>query len=126
MTYLTFSLLKKLSTIDDSKNCQVCHEIKLLHKTINFLQCINNFLIYKIGIANDIIISDSDTTQPTWQNTNYGLPYFDNTTKRDIIATVGSAAKLQCVVRNLGDRAVSIKDEFARDGNLIFSRKFLF
>lgn len=59
------------------------------------------------GIANDVIISD--TTQPTWQNTNHGLPYFDNMTKRDITATVGSAAKLHCTVRNLGDRAVSMK-----------------
>lgn len=75
-------------------------------------------------MANDIIISDSDTTQPTWQNTNYGLPYFDNTTKRDIIATVGSAAKLQCVVRNLGDRAVSIRK--SRDGKIYYLKNQFF
>ncbi|KAG5679869.1 hypothetical protein PVAND_009406 [Polypedilum vanderplanki] len=61
--------------------------------------------------ANDIIniVNTDDTTHPpAWQNTNQGLPYFDNTTtKRDVTATVGSAAKLHCTVRNLGDRAVS-------------------
>lgn len=78
------------------------------------LKIISNGLIFlffslsHFHIAKNVIISDSDTTQASWQNTNYGLPYFDNTTKRDHIATVGSAAKLQCVVRNLGDRAVSM------------------
>jgi len=65
--------------------------------------------------ANDIIninSETSDTTQPTWQNTNYGLPYFDNSSKRDITATVGQSAKLHCVVRNLGDRAVSINMDY--------------
>ena len=33
-------------------------------------------------------------------------------TKRDITATVGQSAKLQCVVRNLGDRAVSINMDY--------------
>ncbi|CAG9804985.1 unnamed protein product [Chironomus riparius] len=66
----------------------------------------NLFLFMNIN-ANDIININSETTQPTWQNTNYGLPYFDNMTKRDITATVGQSAKLHCVVRNLGDRAVS-------------------
>lgn len=64
--------------------------------------------------ANDILnvqSETSDTTQPTWQNTNYGLPYFDNTTKRDVTATIGQSANLHCIVRNLGDRAVSIDRE---------------
>lgn len=34
-------------------------------------------------------------------------PYFDNTTNRDIVSTVGQSAILRCAVRNLGDRAVS-------------------
>lgn len=40
-------------------------------------------------------------------------------TKRDITATVGQSAKLHCVVRNLGDRAVSINMDYlkARRGN---------
>lgn len=41
-----------------------------------------------------------------WE-TPYAQPFFDNTTKRDITATVGQPALLHCRVRNLGDRAVS-------------------
>lgn len=39
----------------------------------------------------------------------FSQPYFDNTTKRETITTVGQTAYLHCRVRNLGDRAVSIK-----------------
>lgn len=53
--------------------------------------------------ATDIINGDE---QPAWE-TQYGLPFFDNMTRRDIVATVGQSAKLSCRVRNLGDRAVS-------------------
>lgn len=53
--------------------------------------------------ATDIINGDA---QPAWE-TQYGLPFFDNTTTRDVTATVGQSAKLSCRVRNLGDRAVS-------------------
>lgn len=35
------------------------------------------------------------------------LPLFDNSTNRDVIATVGQTAYLNCRVLNLGDRAVS-------------------
>ncbi|XP_031621543.1 uncharacterized protein LOC116339666 [Contarinia nasturtii] len=41
-----------------------------------------------------------------WE-TPYAQPFFDNTTKRDVTATVGQPALLHCKVRNLGDRAVS-------------------
>lgn len=41
-------------------------------------------------------------------DTPYAQPFFDNTTKRDITATVGQPALLHCRVRNLGDRAVGI------------------
>lgn len=41
-----------------------------------------------------------------WE-TPYAQPFFDNTTKRDVTATVGQPALLHCRVRNLGDRAVS-------------------
>lgn len=34
-------------------------------------------------------------------------PYFDNSSKREYITTVGQTAHLHCRVRNLGDRAVS-------------------
>lgn len=54
--------------------------------------------------ASDIINGDEP---PVWE-TQYGLPFFDNTTSRDVMATVGQSAKLHCRVRNLGDRAVSI------------------
>lgn len=48
-----------------------------------------------------------------WE-TPYTQPFFDNTTKRDITATVGQPALLHCRVRNLGDRAVSLSVLFLR------------
>ncbi|XP_054092128.1 protein sidekick-2 [Zeugodacus cucurbitae] len=36
-----------------------------------------------------------------------GEPHFENTTEREVIAAVGTTARLHCRVRNLGDRAVS-------------------
>lgn len=59
--------------------------------------------IVSFAATTDIINGDA---LPIWE-TQYGLPFFDNTTKRDVIATVGQSAKLHCRVRNLGDRAVS-------------------
>nr|CAH7717514.1 unnamed protein product [Callosobruchus chinensis] len=34
-------------------------------------------------------------------------PYFDNSSRREYVTTVGQTAHLHCRVRNLGDRAVS-------------------
>lgn len=48
-----------------------------------------------------------ETPSSYWE-TPFAQPYFDNTTKREITATVGQSALLNCRVRNLGDRAVSI------------------
>ncbi|CRK99609.1 CLUMA_CG012921, isoform A [Clunio marinus] len=62
----------------------------------------NLFLFMNIN-ATDLINGDE---HPEWE-TQYGLPFFDNTTRRDVTATVGQSAKLHCRVRNLGDRAVS-------------------
>ncbi|XP_055901885.1 limbic system-associated membrane protein-like [Eupeodes corollae] len=45
--------------------------------------------------------------QPHYWETPYSQPYFDNTTRREVTATVGQSALLHCRVRNLGDRAVS-------------------
>lgn len=50
-----------------------------------------------------------ETPSSYWE-TPFAQPYFDNTTKREITATVGQSALLNCRVRNLGDRAVSIRD----------------
>ena len=44
---------------------------------------------------------------PSYWDSQYAQPYFDNTTKRELTATVGQSALLGCRVRNLGDRAVS-------------------
>jgi hypothetical protein len=68
----------------------------------------NSFLLLSfLPAATDIINGDAP---PVWE-TQYGLPFFDNTTtKRDVIATVGQSAKLHCTVRNLGDRAVSVSN----------------
>lgn len=46
---------------------------------------------------NNIILDSYDNTHPE----------FDNSTERDVIAAVGTTARLHCRVRNLGDRAVS-------------------
>ncbi|KAK6644098.1 hypothetical protein RUM43_000364 [Polyplax serrata] len=43
---------------------------------------------------------------PYWEQP-FSQPYFDNSTKRDVVTTVGQSAYLYCRVRNLGDRAVS-------------------
>ncbi|XP_063709860.1 protein sidekick-1-like [Culicoides brevitarsis] len=47
-----------------------------------------------------------ETPSSYWE-TPFAQPYFDNTTKREITATVGQSALLNCRVRNLGDRAVT-------------------
>ncbi|KAH8375909.1 hypothetical protein KR200_006841 [Drosophila serrata] len=44
---------------------------------------------------------------PHYWETPYSQPYFDNSSRREVTATVGQAALLHCRVRNLGDRAVS-------------------
>ncbi|KXJ83989.1 hypothetical protein RP20_CCG023742 [Aedes albopictus] len=48
----------------------------------------------------------SGEVQSYWEQP-YAQPYFDNSTRREITATVGQSALLHCRVRNLGDRAVS-------------------
>uniref|UniRef100_A0A182TAC7 Ig-like domain-containing protein n=1 Tax=Anopheles maculatus TaxID=74869 RepID=A0A182TAC7_9DIPT len=48
----------------------------------------------------------SGEVQSYWEQP-YAQPYFDNSTKREVTATVGQSALLHCRVRNLGDRAVS-------------------
>jgi len=45
---------------------------------------------------------------PHYWETPYSQPYFDNSSRREVTATVGQAALLHCRVRNLGDRAVSV------------------
>lgn len=65
----------------------------------------------------------AETSASYWE-TPFAQPYFDNTTKREITATVGQSALLHCRVRNLGDRAVSeffnylFKDKFTLYGNI--------
>uniref|UniRef100_A0A182FS08 Ig-like domain-containing protein n=1 Tax=Anopheles albimanus TaxID=7167 RepID=A0A182FS08_ANOAL len=48
----------------------------------------------------------SGEVQSYWEQP-FAQPYFDNSTKREVTATVGQSALLHCRVRNLGDRAVS-------------------
>lgn len=50
--------------------------------------------------------SESASAASYW-DAPYLQPYFDNTTQRELTATVGQSALLHCRVRNLGDRAVS-------------------
>lgn len=58
-----------------------------------------------------VIINSSggDTPASSYWDENYSQPYFDNSTKRDITVTIGQTAILHCRVRNLGDRAVSLR-----------------
>ncbi|XP_055716552.1 SPEG neighbor protein-like isoform X1 [Phlebotomus papatasi] len=53
------------------------------------------------------VIGFINVEAPSYWDTPFAQPYFDNTTKRDLTATVGQVALLRCRVRNLGDRAVS-------------------
>lgn len=60
--------------------------------------------LIKISISAAEIVNESDS--PSYWDSRQ--PYFDNTTNRDIVSTVGQSAILKCYVRNLGDRAVRI------------------
>lgn len=55
------------------------------------------------------VVNDSDSPN-YWDSPQ---PYFDNSSNRDIIATVGQSAIMKCSVRNLGDRAVSYYIRFS-------------
>ncbi|XP_023178435.1 limbic system-associated membrane protein [Drosophila hydei] len=57
-------------------------------------------LLFETGL----VISE---VPPHYWETPYSQPYFDNSSRREVTATVGQAALLHCRVRNLGDRAVS-------------------
>nr|XP_029719336.1 uncharacterized protein LOC115261579 [Aedes albopictus] len=56
--------------------------------------------------ASSLLNIISGEVQSYWEQP-YAQPYFDNSTRREITATVGQSALLHCRVRNLGDRAVS-------------------
>ncbi|ETN59151.1 hypothetical protein AND_009241 [Anopheles darlingi] len=64
-----------------------------VNQQLNSLHC---------GLLNII----SGEVQSYWEQP-FAQPYFDNSTKREVTATVGQSALLHCRVRNLGDRAVS-------------------
>lgn len=44
---------------------------------------------------------------PHYWDAPYAMPFFDNTSQREVTTTVGKSAYLHCRVKNLGDRAVS-------------------
>ncbi|XP_030374615.1 basement membrane-specific heparan sulfate proteoglycan core protein [Scaptodrosophila lebanonensis] len=50
---------------------------------------------------------DTDLSNVILDNYEGFEPHFDNNTEREIIAALGTTARLHCRVRNLGDRAVS-------------------
>lgn len=54
---------------------------------------------------------------PYWEQP-FSQPYFDNSTKREVVTTVGQSAYLYCRVRNLGDRAVSASRSLQAPGKL--------
>lgn len=60
-------------------------------------------LIYIASVSGGPAI---DSHPPYWEQP-FSQPYFDNSTKREVVTTVGQSAYLHCRVRNLGDRAVS-------------------
>ncbi|XP_035904108.1 protein sidekick-1-like [Anopheles stephensi] len=63
------------------------------------------FFYYFVVIATVLNIISGEV-QSYWEQP-FAQPYFDNSTKREVTATVGQSALLHCRVRNLGDRAVS-------------------
>lgn len=63
-------------------------------------------LLFMILVNTSEAAIDSQGSHNYWEQP-FTLPYFDNTTRRDITSTVGQTAYLHCRVRNLGDRAVS-------------------
>ncbi|KAI8129458.1 Lachesin [Lucilia cuprina] len=64
------------------------------HKT---LKMPTNDTLHDFNHNNNMILDSYDNTHPE----------FDNSTERDVIAAVGTTARLHCRVKNLGDRAVS-------------------
>uniref|UniRef100_A0A182NQQ3 Ig-like domain-containing protein n=1 Tax=Anopheles dirus TaxID=7168 RepID=A0A182NQQ3_9DIPT len=58
------------------------------------------------GAESKLLNIISGEVQSYWEQP-FAQPYFDNSTKREVTATVGQSALLHCRVRNLGDRAVS-------------------
>lgn len=62
--------------------------------------CLRIFLLFP-----DAVI-DQHNNLNYWEQ-QYSKPYFDTSTEKELTATAGQTALLQCKVRNLGDRAVS-------------------
>ncbi|XP_034486015.1 limbic system-associated membrane protein [Drosophila innubila] len=69
-------------------------------KVIWLIQLWLLLLLFESGL----VISE---VPPHYWETPYSQPYFDNSSRREVTATVGQAALMHCRVRNLGDRAVS-------------------
>ncbi|XP_058061060.1 hemicentin-2-like [Anopheles bellator] len=61
---------------------------------------------YYFVVISTVLNIISGEVQSYWEQP-FSQPYFDNSTKREVTATVGQSALLHCRVRNLGDRAVS-------------------
>ncbi|XP_052868648.1 protein sidekick-1-like [Anopheles cruzii] len=61
---------------------------------------------YYFVVISAVLNIISGEVQSYWEQP-FSQPYFDNSTKREVTATVGQSALLHCRVRNLGDRAVS-------------------
>lgn len=75
---------------------------------IHYLISVRTSLIYLIFLSFTASCALTGDSTAYWE-APFAQPYFDNTTKREHTATVGQSALLHCRVRNLGDRAVSIK-----------------
>ncbi|CAO1409903.1 unnamed protein product [Diamesa serratosioi] len=72
-----------------------------------YLCIINKVHLFWISKFQWLLCVFGDPSSPSYWEAPFSLPYFDNVTRRDIIATVGQSALLHCRVKNLGDRAVS-------------------
>ncbi|KNC23747.1 hypothetical protein FF38_01229 [Lucilia cuprina] len=64
---------------------------------VQALKMPTNDTLHDFNHNNNMILDSYDNTHPE----------FDNSTERDVIAAVGTTARLHCRVKNLGDRAVS-------------------
>jgi len=78
---------------------QECHDLKLLLFLLLLL-----LFVFCFYTESGLVISE---VPPHYWETPYSQPYFDNSSRREVTATVGQAALMHCRVRNLGDRAVS-------------------
>ena len=103
----------RLSTFQADTLCPVCSSLMSIHCRLALIGCVRSF-----GPSPHSAVRDSANQREQqqhqqrenslyWDNPFDTQPSFDNTTEREVTATVGQVAYLHCRVFNIGDRAVS-------------------